>query len=86
MRPLIVADPIFLAPSPEIVSESNLADGVWAIVALASASVSASVQKQTIDFVFIEGSSWVQKCFYLRLCRLMCGKAAPYRQHFFFDF
>src|SRR5215472_15769445 len=31
MRPLIAAEPIFRAPSPEIVSESNLTAGVWAM-------------------------------------------------------
>src|SRR5437762_7733562 len=60
MRPLIVAEPMLRAPSPEIVSESNLGTGVCAIVAVAGTRASTNTQNQSLEFVFIGKSSWMR--------------------------
>src|SRR5260370_31436181 len=52
MRPLIVADPMLRAPSPEIVSESSV--GCWARAAAARAKPSAAVDRKEMSFLFIE--------------------------------
>src|ERR1700674_5406972 len=59
MRPLMVADPMLRAPSPEIVSESNLGAGVCAIAAVAGTKASTRVQNQSLEYVFIGESSWI---------------------------
>ncbi len=54
MRPLIAAEPMFLAPKPEIVSESNLtvAVGVCAVVPIAEIKLKIIAESQIIFFIF----------------------------------
>jgi hypothetical protein len=53
MRPLIAADPMFLAPKPEIVSESNFTAwaGVWALAPIAEIKINA--ESRIIFFIFV---------------------------------
>src|SRR5271168_679019 len=54
-RPLIVADPMFRAPSPEMVSESNLASCAVAAPAkiIVEKIIIAAIRKQRIDLLIV---------------------------------
>jgi hypothetical protein len=55
MRPLIVAEPMFRAPRPEMLSESTLMAGVWGCAkACAEATIiTASANREKIELLFI---------------------------------
>src|SRR6266702_1159841 len=62
-RPLIAAEPMFRAPSPEIVSESNLAScaGAGAAKIIAARNTIVTTAKQRIDLRILADSSAIKK-------------------------
>jgi len=54
MRPLIAAEPMFLAPKPEIVSESNLTAvvGVCADTPITKIKLKTVIESRIIFFIF----------------------------------